>query len=367
MTPSSPNKRKLVLLIAGILFLVAALSVTGILIFKARSATPISLVFLHPFEAPAWKEALEAESREFENLFKGITVELKAMNLADLNDLTAGSDETWDLALSPSLAGLGERIQGSPNAFTGSLWGIYANPAVLKKAGIVLERDAEGLGGRIASGAWSLEDFKEACAAVKKTGVSPIALGSQYGWPLAVWVQSFMAASDPLEARALTTDSFNPAAPSIKGAIDTFASLIQDGFVDPAHASKDWPQSIQEVLKGRAAFCLVNEGFISSLRLSDRKGLTWLAPPGSMSGGKSLWAIGSLQFIGRRASLPKASAKAADRYLAFLSSQGVTERLSRTLGAPFFSAGTGPQTVLPSISSQPTSPVIQVMKEGVGR
>ncbi len=345
------DMRFLTILVIG-LFLIAA----GIGIFIAvddANARIVTLTISHPFESKIWATALRAELKEFEGLNRKIKLSVIDGDFSSVQQLVKSSPTGWDIVIgSSALARDATLFTEAPEALTGSLWGIYYNKEILSK--LKLPPGAK-------TGDYSIEDFKKLCLEIRAGGKTPISLGSQYGWPLAAWIQALMASeSGPQAALDLVQTNYNSSDPRLDKAIQLFSSFEKEGLVNPDHESKDWPLSIRDILAGKAAFCLLDENFISSLLPAEREKIGYLPLPGSGSQGKTSWAIGSLVYLGvNKASVnPKASA----RLQGFLTSPGVTERLTRQLEVPFFAKGTGPQTVVASIASFSTSPLFKEIK-----
>jgi len=345
--------------------LTAAVALGAFAILQGHREAKVRLV--SPFEDPTWKAAMGSEVDEFGALFKRCRVETTQTDFAGALSIVASAERDWDVAIgsaafldSPAL------FAEPPEPLTGSLWGIYCNRRVLERAGIGPKAGDPGLAGRLAAGEYSIEDLGRACAAVKAGGAVPIALGSRFVWPLAVWIQAFMAAGGSVdEAARLPEPGFDPASPALQGAIAAFSSFIEAGYVQADHAARDWPASLRSVVQGKAAFCLVNEEFVASLRPEERKSVAYLPLPGSAAGGKARWAMGSLVYIGR--SRKAAGSEAAGRLLEYLTSPGATERLALRTGAPFFAAGRGPGRMIPSVSSASQHPVMTVIEKALVR
>jgi hypothetical protein len=364
MKGNSKAKARRIAIPAGALVLIAAVA-TAILV--AVSSKPVSIRLLVPFKDARRSEALRAELREFELGERKVAVETTQEDFADIDRTTASGSDGWDVAIGSSGLADGRPCVAQPALpLYGTLWLLYYNKAVLEKAGIVPAAGAPGLSGALASGSASLGDLRAACAAVAKTGAVPIALGSAYGWPLAVWIEAIMAADGSTgEAARLIASDFDLGSPALERAVAEFRELAASGAVDRAHALKDWPQSVRDLVAGKAGFCLLNEELVASLRPAERAKVGWLPLPGSAGPGGRSWAIGSIAYIARRAGEKGRADKEARALVERLTSVGASERLSRRLGVPFFSGGRGPYLVLPSISSIPGSPVVARIKGAV--
>jgi ABC-type glycerol-3-phosphate transport system substrate-binding protein len=351
-------------LLAGALALLAAIATVSLL---AGASKPVTIRLVAPFKDERRFEAFRSELREFELRERHVAVVASQSDFADIDRRTASDSGDWDIAIGSSALADGRPGVASPALpLFGTLWLLYYNKAVLEKAGILPAMGASGLPGALASGSASVADLREACAAVAKAGAVPVALGSAYGWPLAVWIEAFMAADGSTgDAARLIASDFDPGSPAIAKAIAEFKALAASGAVDPAHATKDWPQALRDLVAGKAGFCLLNEELVASLPPAERSRIGTLPLPGSAGSGGKGWAMGSIAYIAQRSG-EKGRLRAEARALAaWLTSEGASERLSGRLGLTFYAGGRGPYLVLPSISSIPASPVVARIKQAV--
>jgi ABC-type glycerol-3-phosphate transport system substrate-binding protein len=323
---------------------------------------PVTIRLIHPFENPIWRNAISDEAAAFDAAERRYRVEVVGMDYSGVNE-AARKPETWDVAIGTSAFLSAEASFARPvTPFTGSIWGIYYNKALLEKAGIAPASGQPGLPGVFASGSYSLADLEQAFAMIKQEGKAPIALGSQYAWPLAIWIQAIIAAGPDIQAASdLPKRDYDLSSPALSAALDKFQTYVDSGFVNEGHHRQDWPSSVRAVVNGDAAFCLVNEGFISALLAPERAKVGYLPLPGSVEGGKTKWIIGSLVYIGR--SSKPSSVSGARKLLKHFSSTETSARLSSALSAPFYSGGRGPDRVLPSVASVTTHPLMALLKE----
>jgi ABC-type glycerol-3-phosphate transport system substrate-binding protein len=363
MSSNRKLRVKLAVLVAACVALVAAVAALVYLLTSDAKAVTLRLVV--PFEEGAQLDAFRSELREFELREKRVSVEVDQADFADIDRMTASGPAGWDLAIgSARLADGRSSVEAPALPLYGSLWLLFYNKSVLAKAGIAPSIGAAGLAGRLADGTASLADLEEACAAVAGTGVTPIALGSRYGWPLAVLIEALMAADGgAAEAGRLIEAGYDLASPALAKALGSFASLVAAGFVDPTHASKDWPTSLRELVAGKAGFCVLGEELAAYLPEPERAKVGRLPLPGSSAAVGRGWVIGSVSYIVRRSGLEGRARAEAAALVAWLTSPGASERLSRRLGTAFFAGGHGPSMVLPSISSSPTSAVVSRIVE----
>jgi hypothetical protein len=358
MKPILTGKKSRLLAIAVILLVVGAAATTVLAVRAARA--PIALKLIGPFDDPRMADAFRAETGEFELRDKRVSVEISQADYAEVDQATASVQEGWDLAIGSSRLADGRPSVVAPaSPLFGSLWLLWYNKGVLAKAGAALP----------ASGSpYTIPEFEKSCAAVAKAGFIPIALGSAYGWPLALWIQELMAADgSTADAAKLIDPGFDLKSPALAKAIAAFRDLAASGAVDPTHASKDWPQALRDLVAGRAGFCLLDRDLVAGLPASERDRLGALPLPGSSGQAGKAWAIGSLSYIAQRADKDRRRKAAAKALLDWLTSEGATARLSFRLGLPFFAGGKGPTLTIPSAASVPASAVIGRIKEEVAR
>jgi hypothetical protein len=350
----------------GATAVLASAAIAASLAIGSRSA---SLRLVVPYKDGPYLEALRDEIKEFRLRERRVSVELSPDDFSGVDRLTAAGTAGWDLAIGSARQADGRAsVQAPATPLYGSFWQLYYSKEVLSKAGIVPAAGAAGTAGALASGAATLDDFRSACAAVAKAKATPIALGSQYGWPLAVWIEALMAADGSVaEAGRLIEAGYDLESPALARAAAQFRSLEEAGYVDPRHASKDWPSSLRELVAGKAGFCLMSEELAAYLPAAERDKIGALPIPGSAGSGGKGWAIGSISYLARRTGMKGAERRAADSLTRWLSSEGASERLSRKTRAVFFAGGAGPRIAIPSVSSVPSSPVVARIREAAAR
>jgi ABC-type glycerol-3-phosphate transport system substrate-binding protein len=366
------DKRKIMLiaLIGGGCAVLAIAAVIAIPRIKAAVEKPFApLVLVHPFENPLFADAIASEAKEFGLLNKRFPAEAKAFGFPELQAYVDDPASAWDIAIGTSnFLKTPERFAAPPRPITGSMWGIYYNKAVLAKAG-VLPPGAPPAQGKLALAAsYGLGEFTEACERVKKSGALPIALGAKFAWPLAVWVQTIMAAAGNLDqAAALGDQGFELSSAHLAAGIEGFRSLIAKGYVSPRFQEGDWSDGLRAIATGKAAFCLINADALNTLLPKERAALGYMPPPSSISAsdGKNLYAMGSLIYIGIKAG--SSSEKRAVKLAEFLGSVGSAERLSKKTDSPFFAAGKGPARLIASVSSYPDSEAVKYIKSSFAR
>jgi hypothetical protein len=354
-------------LIAACAAALAAISAIAIAIFASRGARTISLGILVPFKSEASLEAFGSELREFGLRRRGVETRLLQMDYSDIDRATESGSIGWDIAVGSARLADGRPAVAAPALpLYGSLWELYYSKSVLAEAGIVPAAGAPGLAGALAAGTAGIAELREACASVARAGATPIALGSLYGWPLAVWIEALMAAAgDATEAGRLIESSFDAGSPALAGAIAEFRSLIEAGFVESGFAAKDWPASLRELVAGKAGFCLLSEELVASLAAAERGRIGSLPLPGSAGKDGRAWAIGSVSYIALSSGLEGKRRREAEALVGWIASEGAADRLSRRMGTRFFSGGRGPYRVLPSIASSPSSAIVSRIKDAV--
>jgi hypothetical protein len=348
-----------------LIIIAAAIAVAAaIAIAVSLAGRTASLRLVVPFKDGAYLEALGAEIKEFESKERRVSIAIASDDYAGIDRLTASGSGGWDLAIgSARLADGRASVERPAIPLFGSPWMLYYNKEVLARAGIVPSEGAEGIGGRLAAGSASLEDFRRACAAVAKARATPIALGSLYGWPLAVWIEALMAADGSVaEAGRLIEADYDLGSPALAKAVAEFKSLAVAGYVDAAYGTKDWPSSLRDLVAGKAGFCLMDDELAAYLPRSERARIGRLPIPGSAAPGGGGWAIGAISYLVRRAGLEGSERRGAQALELWLSSEGASGRLSRRTGAAFFAGGKGPYVAIPSVSSAPSSAVVAHIK-----
>jgi len=356
-------RRRAVLIGAGAAIIAAAVILAYAIAIGGR---PIALRLVVPFEEGKETAALRYEISEFELDRRRVSVEMTRKSFIDIDRMTASDPSGWDLAIGSARLADGRSSVAAPAApLYGTLWHLYYSKAALAKAGIVPAIGAEGAAGKLAAGTAGLSELREACEAVSRAGATPIALGSLYGWPLAVWIQALMAlGSSPEEAARLIESDYDLESPSLARAVADFKSLVAAGLVDPAFESKDWPSSLRDIVSGKAGFCLLNEELAAYLPPAERGKIGSLPLPGSASAGRS-WAIGAVSYVARSSALSGRERREADALVRWLTSPGAAQRLSRKMGTTFFAGGKGPYLAIPSVSSAPSSPIVSRVREAL--
>jgi ABC-type glycerol-3-phosphate transport system substrate-binding protein len=358
------DRRIMIAVAAAVVGLAAAAALVATLVADAE---PTTLKLLAPFKEGEQLAAFRSEIKEFELREKRVSVEIVSEDYSEIDRITAPGTAEWDAAIGSARLDDGRTSVERPAVpLYGSRWLLFYNRSVLEKAGISPSVGAGGLAGRLAAGTATVSDLRDACAAAARAGARPIALGSRYGWPLAVWIEALMAAEgSAADAGRLIESGYDLESPALAAAVGEFKSLAAAGFVDPAHSSKDWPVSLRELVAGKAAFCLLGEELAASLPASEQARIGRLPLPGSVGADGRSWVIGSVSYIARRSGLEGRARREAAALVSWLTSEGASERLTRRLGTAFFAGGKGPRAVIPSISASPSGAVVSRIVESV--
>jgi len=350
--------------------LVTAAVIVWLAFLRPSAATQtVEISFYHPFTDASWEAAIAREVREFMQLYPDYPVAVHAAEQADIVARFArkpdapesssddpGANPAVTVAALPSRQAHREAAEANVVAWTGSYWMLYYNKEALSRLGISPELLSGGL-----------DSFETAISRIAEENLTPLSVGARYGWPVAVWIQAFIAASagaDAATPAALAEAATgNSDGTPYRDAVGRFLRYRNSGYVNRDIATSDWIDSVLSVSRGNAAICLINENLISSLdaRIQEKLGSTPL--PGATDAG---WAIGSVLYLAVPAATQPQERQAADAFISFLTSDGTTDRLSRTLPVTFLSQSNRPDTLIPSIASTPDAPIIGVIRRDLG-
>ncbi len=168
--------------------------------------------------------------------------------LAPLDDLWAGGG--LDRLFSRDVAAAC-RYNGKMYAVpvTQHMVGFFYNTAVFARFGLKPPRT------------W--EELLDACARLKRGGVTPFALGARELWPAQFWFDHLLArTAGPLYHQGLMAGRHAYDDPQVRRAFSLWADLLRRGYFAPSFASWDWADAAQAVREGRAAMTLTGTWFM---------------------------------------------------------------------------------------------------------
>ncbi len=124
-------------------------------------------------------------------------------------------------------------------------WGIYYRKDIFAKAGVTSPPKT-----------WA--EFLDACAKIKKSGVSPIALGEKDLWPIAGWfdyldvrTNGYKFHMDLLHGKTSWTD------PKVKKVFAEWKQVVTPGYFVPHSESLSWQEAQSALFQGKAAMMVI--------------------------------------------------------------------------------------------------------------
>lgn len=352
------NKKRKILLIAIVAVLIAAgTTVTLILVLRERPKEPVTISMQLPWGADNGLEHFRAEADLFEELYEWITVELESVALGDLNRswTTGWPSGSPDVAvLSDEMASDAFLEETNPFPWTGPLWALYVNTNVMGS----IDGWSDGPPEDWNEGVVTFDDMESTFAEVLASGVTPISVGAQYGWPLAAWLQHISISANA-ESRSLAQS--NGSLTSEGGyALDVWTRWVANGWITDSWQKDDWPIAARDLANGSAAFTLMGGTLVSSFPRGSEGYIVALPFP---RGEGSSWTVGSLWSLAIPAGAPYP--EEAKLFFDFLTSEGVTGRLSRNLKAIFYDSETSASVsrVYTSVTNQTDSPLMKTLME----
>jgi DNA-binding transcriptional LysR family regulator len=350
---------------------------------RIGDSQPVSLILAGDWTNTTDLQALDQLLADFHALYPHITVETR------MTDVRSGPGSAWYSNAHVVIRGGPPPAEGSPFveapvAWTGQLWVLAARQDHLAEAAERFPAEV----GRLRSGLALPADFEALLQDAQAAGLSPITLGNSHKWPFMMWLQHWVAAAiGPAQASVLLAPpaGWNRADPeaidpwaTIRSAYNDLLRWKDNGWFYDTVWNEGWAKGLGPLVEGRATFALVSAAQLSALPPLVRESLEYLPFP--RSSGQPSWTIGSASFIGLGmgthpmagdASTTKASKKNLDRETAaarllvrFLSSPGVTARLSSLTGKPFFAwdstTGSSPQ-VLAAWADAALTPAYEAM------
>jgi ABC-type glycerol-3-phosphate transport system substrate-binding protein len=335
------TKKRTYLLIALIVLAIAGGTVATILIVRARSV-PIEVSIMHPFAKPDEEKVMASALSDFQSIFPHIKVVDEPVDPDSLRGTRlAGLDHPADLVTDIGPGAPVAFWSGPPVLWTGNLWVLAARRGVEAKL-----KDQAASFEALREGTLSTSDFESLLAEAKSAGLDPITLGNSHGWPFLLWLQHWTAATIGPDAviglPKADAQKDDPWLVRVEPAYRELASWKAKGWFSQAVWKEAWPRGLAPLREGKALFALVSPPLFSALDPATRQDLEFFPFPGSKGGvgQSSPWTIGSVWSIGIRAGC--AHPDEAAKLLEYLTSPGITAKLSKQLDRPFFAWKTKP-------------------------
>ena len=169
----------------------------------------------------------------------------------DVSDVWA--DNGLDEAFSSSAASMtmDDKKWGVP--YTYYQWGIYYRKDIFADLGIEPPAD------------W--ESFLAACATIKESGVTPIAIGTKALWPTGGWFDYLNLRVNGYEFHMELTGGGVPYTDDrVKAVFEKWGELVNAGYFVENHAALDWQDALPLVAQGEAAMYLIGNFAVAPLR-----------------------------------------------------------------------------------------------------
>jgi len=300
----------------------------------------VALRFALPARYARVSGAVNVELREFASLNPGIRVDVVPSGAADVALLTnyPSDPAAWVFPLTP---------------WSGNLWVLAARHDRLDRVAAVAGDDVAAL----RRGQLEPDRFLELLEKTKASGLTPLTVGNSHQWPFVVWLQMWTAAT----AGPAAASKF-PAAPftEVRTSLAELRRWRSAGWFDAAAWPLGWAQGLAPLQDGTVLFALLNEQQLTALKPETRAMLEFLRFPRRAADG--LWNLGNADFLAVSAST--AYPTQAALVVHFLTSPGVTARLARATGRPFFSwTSDSAPVVLPDWTSRANDPAFRALAQ----
>lgn len=287
---------------------------------------PARLVLDAGLDRPEDASALDRVLQRFRNLYPHIQVEVRA---------AAAGAAPADVLVRSGLAVTTEAFAAPPQVWTGTLWLLAARKDRLDEVYAKAPETVDAL----RAGQATPEAFTRLLDTLAESGKAPLTLGNSHRWPLLLWLQHWLAATQgPDSSQNLPA---LPLSPEQASAWQTLTDWRKRGLFEASTWSEGWARGLRPLLEGEAVFALVSADYMGPLSQAPEGLLEFLPFPRRSP--DEAWSIGSAAFIGAHES--SAAPQAAALLVRFLTSPGVTAELTRLTGRPYF--GWAPQTGTP--------------------
>jgi len=309
---------RLIVLLAG---LVLAVGGGTALVFRARSIraanSQVSIVLGHDLPDEVSVAALEKELREYSSLFPTVTVSLRR-----------GLQNDADVAVLPSYPARITDWAQPPVPWSGLLWVLAAHGDRLEELSAVMPDAVASL----RAGTLDPAGFEALLAAARDKDLSPITLGNSHGWPFVMWLQFWTAATAGTDAALALPGRSGTEYPAVEAAIADLRRWRAQAWFDAGSWPLGWAQGLAPLNDGSAVFAILSAPQLTALSQATRSRLEYLPFP--RSAGATPWAVGSATYLATSSKSEKKAA--AGSLVRYLSSPGVTSRLAKATGRPFF-------------------------------
>jgi glucose/mannose transport system substrate-binding protein len=174
----------------------------------------------------------------------------------------------------------------------------------------------------------TLNDFFKVADALKKKGVTPLALGDTDQWEATMlWENVLLATLGPTKYEQFWHGKIAFNSPQVKQSVQTFVKML--GYVNTNHAALQWQDASALVSNGQAAMNLMGDwakGFYTSKKLKPVTGFGWTIFPGTQ---------GTFEFITDAFGLPKGAPNkaGAEAFLKVLGSKEGQEAFNPKKGS----------------------------------
>ena len=321
---------------ALILTLFLACAGVGTAIWFFLPASGVTLVLTEELGSPSVRQAVVDELANFHTLYPGLQI------------LTSSSSsQQGDLAIVTQYPADPKAWLGTPVPWSGTLWVLAARKEGLSR----LAAEDPALASLLSKGNLTPEAFESALVRAKSWGPAPLTLGNSHGWPYLLWLQAWTAATLGPEA-AMAAPATALAQP-----LATLNHWRLQGFFEASAWPQGWVQGLAPLAAGSATFALLSEPLLTALPPAARAQLEFLPLPKRAA--DPFWSLGRAQWL--VVSAASKHLEEAKLVLQYLSSPGVTQRLTQVTGRPFFAwnAATGKAPlVVPDWAARITDPAV---------
>ena len=336
------KKKKYSLIIAALVLII--LSAISIIVIKSTKKEIINISFAYSFEGEK-ATSLSRQLRHYQSINPGITITEYQREPQKLKS------EILEGTLIPDIfINFGPVSQDLPLKvsktilWTGDLWTLIVNPDFL---------DTEDL--NTLKSHSDIENFSRILKDIYDSGIIPISVGNSHLWPLTIWEQHVEV--------ALSEQFTNPTEPAMDNfseiryyAWDLMASWYKKGYFLKDVWDEGWARGLIAIVEGKAAMALMSGKMITSIPAEERDNFLYLPFPHKENNN---WIIGSGYSIVMNDD--SRHNEEVEKLIAYLTSEGVTQILTKELKIHFFSTKqTTANTFLPSWESLANSEEMRI-------
>lgn len=351
---------RLLVVCGGIALLIAAAAVgVALRLHYIAGARAITLNLVHDVDDPVTLRALDEVLHTYSSLYT--TVHVVRTLLPPHADVAAVTARGADVLMRSGPETSAESPYAEPPVpWSGTLWVIAARKDYLDAAA-GRQKDAVSA---LREGNATPEQFEALLADAAANGLEPITMGNSFKWPFVLWLQHWAAATKgPNVADAIPAPPTEGGKDAYADLRDAFADLMNwkaNGWFDKSVWDEGWARGLAPLDQGKAAFGLVSTKNLPAISPKGRAALEYLPFPHRTQ--DSAWSVGLATYLGIGKTTREVAA--ARRLVQFLTSPGITSRLSELTGRPFFAWD--PKTrlsprVLPDWSAAAMSPAYDAL------